>query len=438
MFPIAETLKVRNNLLDSYFPLRNKGNDFDWDKITGIVLSHALKIQVTKYEYESFREDCKNHIQSILEKPDFWVVLDRLYFENRDIFKYSPLFLLFNAQFENLGKSKLGSANWRLGTLFTSLLAQLSIPDQPLDRLNFIEQEMLDVLKQKIVVLDKNPFSEEQPYLPYIADAFQQDIRFLAGHPKYLLQEIGNTLKLYAFTYSAQLALNVKAWKHGEPKSKPLYFILDSEKASLERYKVQHNGYKHFAAASAYLFPVLSALEVLQHAEGRKRPLWQIFRDVESFDDGAKVISILNTYIKEFAVDRGLKQRDDAQNTEQAFRQIEEVAYEQFEDTKTERASVNKKYIKELETQIAADFIQSRGRSGKVLVLNQDHLLLLTNLAIGVKPKLRLHELIVEFERRGFYVDNQTKQALVAFYERMGNVERMSDSGDAVYVLKTI
>jgi DNA phosphorothioation-dependent restriction protein DptG len=27
---------------------------------------------------------------------------------------------------------------------------------------------------------------------------------------------------------------------------------------------------------------------------------------------------------------------------------------------------------------------------------------------------------------------------LVAFYERMGNVERMSDSGDAVYVLKTI
>lgn len=438
MFPIAETLKVRNNLLDSYFPLRNKGNDFDWDKITGIVLSHALKIQVTKYEYESFREDCKNRLQSILENRDFWVVLDRLYFENRDIFKYSPLFLLFNAQFENLGKSKLGSANWRLGTLFTSLLAQLSIPDQPLDRLNFIEQEMLQVLKQKIVALDKNPFSEEQPYLPYLSDAFQQDIRFLAGHPKYLLQEIGNTLKLYAFTYCAQLALNVKAWKHGEPKSKPLYFILDSEKASLERYKVQHNGYKHFAATSAYLFPVLSALEVLQHTEGRKRPLWQIFRDVEDFDDEAKVLSILNTYVKEFVLDRDLKPREVALNIEQAFRQIEEVAYEQFEDTKTERASVNKKYIKELETQIAADFIQSRGRSGKVLVLNQDHLLLLTNLAIGTKSKLRLHELIMEFERRGFYVDNQTKQALVAFYERMGNVERMSDSGDAVYVLKTI
>jgi DNA phosphorothioation-dependent restriction protein DptG len=78
------------------------------------------------------------------------------------------------------------------------------------------------------------------------------------------------------------------------------------------------------------------------------------------------------------------------------------------------------------------------GRSGRVLVLNQDYLLLMTNLAIGVRPKLRLHELLIEFEQRGFYVDNQTKQALVAFYERMGNVERMSDSGDAVYVLKTV
>ncbi|MFA0643989.1 DNA phosphorothioation-dependent restriction protein DptG, partial [Vibrio cyclitrophicus] len=32
----------------------------------------------------------------------------------------------------------------------------------------------------------------------------------------------------------------------------------------------------------------------------------------------------------------------------------------------------------------------------------------------------------------------QTEQELIKFYERIGNVERMSDSGDAVYVRKTI
>lgn len=49
-----------------------------------------------------------------------------------------------------------------------------------------------------------------------------------------------------------------------------------------------------------------------------------------------------------------------------------------------------------------------------------------------------MHELLRGFEQRGFYLDNQSAQTLVAFYERMGNVERMSDSGDAVYVRKTV
>ncbi|MFT5298212.1 MAG: DNA phosphorothioation-dependent restriction protein DptG, partial [Colwellia sp.] len=50
----------------------------------------------------------------------------------------------------------------------------------------------------------------------------------------------------------------------------------------------------------------------------------------------------------------------------------------------------------------------------------------------------RFNELIKAFESRGVYFDKQSQQALIEFYERIGNVERMSDSGDAVYVNKTI
>jgi DNA phosphorothioation-dependent restriction protein DptG len=188
---------------------------------------------------------------------------------------------------------------------------------------------------------------------------------------------------------------------------------------------------------SNFLFPILSALEVLQVGD-KKRPLWQIYMDVLQSPVKDEVLEKLKEYLGKFIEDRKLKSRSRAETIEQVFRQLEDVSIEQFEDKKTERASVNKKYVKELEEKICSDFIQSRGRSGRVLVLNQDYLLLLTNLSIGVRPKLRLHELLIEFEQRGFYVDNQTKQALVAFYERMGNVERMSDSGDAVYVLKTV
>ena len=64
--------------------------------------------------------------------------------------------------------------------------------------------------------------------------------------------------------------------------------------------------------------------------------------------------------------------------------------------------------------------------------------MLLTNLAIGEKERLRFHELIKAFELRGVFFDKQSQQNLVDLYERMGNVEKMSDSGDAVYVKKTV
>ncbi|EGQ4787614.1 DNA phosphorothioation-dependent restriction protein DptG, partial [Salmonella enterica subsp. enterica serovar Durban] len=113
-----------------------------------------------------------------------------------------------------------------------------------------IEQQMLNKLNEKIKLLGKGPFAEEQPYLPYMVTCFQSDLAFLAEHPQYLLQELTNTLRLYAFSWCAQLALNLDNWQDGEPQSKSLFFILDSEKASSEREKVKRYGYKLFASQS--------------------------------------------------------------------------------------------------------------------------------------------------------------------------------------------
>lgn len=98
--------------------------------------------------------------------------------------------------------------------------------------------------------MGKGPFSEEQPYLPYLVTCFQSDLAFLAEHPQYLLQELTNTLRLYAFSWCAQLALNLDNWQDGEPQSKSLFFILDTEKASSERDQIKRFGYKWFARQS--------------------------------------------------------------------------------------------------------------------------------------------------------------------------------------------
>ncbi|CAI1655593.1 DNA phosphorothioation-dependent restriction protein DptG [Serratia ficaria] len=440
MNSISATLKVGNNQLDSYLPVRNKNNNINWQIVTGLVLSYALKRKIDDYNTEQFREDCKAHLQTLIDEPAFWPVLERMYFSNQDIFRVSPLFLLFHAQFD-AEKINAGSmADKRLGTMFANLMRGFSLNYPIQDKLNFIEQQMLNKLNEKVTLLGEGPFAEEQPYLPYMVTCFQSDLAFLADHPQYLLQELTNTLRLYAFSWCAQLALNVDNWRDGEPHSKSLFFILDTEKASSERDQIKRFGYKWFASQSEKLFPILSALEVLQWGKGeKKRPLWQVYQDaLNDSDPTSQTLNNINNYLQDFIKDRQLTSRDRATNLEDAFKQLLSVAVEQFQGKKSERASVNRKYINELESQICTDFIQVRGRAGKVLVLNQDRLLLLTNLTIGKNKKLRLHELLRGFEQRGFYLDNQSTQMLVAFYERMGNVERMSDSGDAVYVRKTV
>ncbi|WP_233977256.1 DNA phosphorothioation-dependent restriction protein DptG [Pectobacterium versatile] len=440
MNPIAATLKVGNNQLDSYLPVRNKNNNINWQIVTGLVLSYALKRKIDAYNTEQFREDCKAHLQTLIDEPAFWPVLERMYFSNQDIFRVSPLFLLFHAQFDAEKINAGSTADKRLGTLFANLMRGFSLNYPIQDKLNFIEQQMLNKLNEKVKLLGEGPFAEEQPYLPYMVTCFQSDLAFLADHPQYLLQELTNTLRLYAFSWCAQLALNLDNWRDGEPQSKSLFFILDSEKASSERDQIKRFGYKWFSSQSEKLFPILSALEVLQWGKGaRKRPLWQVYQDaLNDSDPTSQTLNDLNKYLQDFIEDRQLTSRDRVTSLDDAFKQLLSVAVEQFQGKKSERASVNRKYINELESLICTDFIQVRGRAGKVLVLNQDRLLLLTNLTVGKNKKLRLNELLRGFEQRGFYLDNQSTQMLVAFYERMGNVERMSDSGDAVYVRKTV
>jgi DNA phosphorothioation-dependent restriction protein DptG len=438
MHPIPENIiPTDENKLDSYFPLRSKGNDFDWAVVTGIVLSYVLGCQLKNYSMETFRQECTVHFSRVLEDENFWPVLDRMYFSTSDVLNISPLFLLFKAQYKNNGRTELGAANWRMGALFASLLGQqLNESDIPQD-LNFLESEILKVLISQLEPTPDKLFAEEYPYLPYLASKFKEDIHFLANHPKYLLEHLENTLKLYAFSYCSQLALNIKSWKEIVPSSRPLYFILDSEKASAERSLVRHHGYKMFSNASEYLFPILSALEVLQ-VEGPKRPLWKVYQECLAYAEKDSVLSELNTYLAAFRKRRKLVTQPGSLSIESVFDELMKSATEQFRDENTKRSDVNRKYMNALEDQIGADFIVHRGRAGNVLVLNQEQLVLLTNLAIGINERLRLHELINSFEERGFFLDSQSQQVLVSFYERMGNIEKMSDSGDAVYVRKTI
>lgn len=424
------------NTLNSYIPIRTKGNDFDWSSVVGLVLRGLLRKKIEKYNYQDFTADCKANLQNKLGEEDFWDVLKDMYFTNQEIFSVSPEFLLFKSQ-----KSECKAGDLRVASLFINLLNGRQI-EQFDANLNFIEQELLETLRSKTKPdTDISLRATEAPYLPYMAEAFKRDLEFLTTYPKYLLDEFEQFLAFYGFAYTAQLSLSLLDWKTGEaPTAKPLYFIMDHERASGERIHIKKHGYKLFSESSFKLFPFLSMLENLQpNPEELKKPLWQLARDIErsSREDLAEQ---LKNYALMFRANRKLDTAlpDNATTAIDWLEYALKLAEEQFRDPKTDRPAIIKKYMTEVEKNMATDFVQVRGRSGRVLVLTQDHIILLTNLVVGKEEKLRFHELIIGFQERGIFVDKQTEQELIKFYERIGNVERMSDSGDAVYVRKTI
>lgn len=258
-----------------------------------------------------------------------------------------------------------------------------------------------------------------------------------------MLEHIANFLSIYNFLHVSQLALNLKEWQSGLPKNKPLYFIIETEKTSSERTKVINSGWKSFNNASNNLFPMLSTLQLIQNPESRK-PIWQLYSEIENSTEQETCINSIDDYCERFSEKRNLRKTfEKSDDIESAFYQLFDLASAQFDknyaDPSTTRYQANGKVVSALKEYSAKGFVKYKGpRIGNVLVLTQDNLLLLTNVIIGKNKQLRFNDLIEEFKVRGIYFDETTEERLIEFYERIGNVERMSDSGDDLYVRQTV
>ena len=433
-----------SNLLKTYCPIRSKGNDFDWDVVSGYVLSILLHKQIKqKFDVEKLKDYCQKVFSDRLDDPSIWKIIENMYFANEVLSRIAPEFALIKAD-----TGKISEKDKRLGALYQSLICNSDLTNKPItvpSHMNFLEKEIFEVLSQNLE--NKKPTCSDKTYLPFLADCFRKDIRFFEEHPAYLLSELTNFLRLYAFLYCTQLALNIMEWRQAEPVSKPLYFILENEKASSERSWISSCGFKSFSEAAKKIFPMLSMLENLNKGSKIKYPLWWYSQQLNLIDKDKRqsISKILTNFAHAFKEKRGLDYEIPKNNDPlDLIESLMVLSYLQFdknqpiEKIKPDTVKVNEDYVSEIISEICSDFIVSRGRAGRVMVINQDFLILLTNLAIGKHERLRFNELLHAYQKRGVYFDKQSEVVLVNFFERIGNIERLSDSGEAVYVYKTI
>ncbi|MBT6051962.1 MAG: DNA phosphorothioation-dependent restriction protein DptG [Candidatus Scalindua sp.] len=423
------------NFVQSYLPIRNKGHEFDFSAIAGAVGATLIRKKLPKsYSIEDFENQCLTRFKWKITDQAFLGILKQMYFTGDGLLQVSPLFYIF----DSINSKQSGDKH--MSALFQNMIiAENNNGIKISSSENFLEKEILNEFKSNLITHDYK--LEEQPYLPFLSDYFVKDIKFLASSSKYYLVSVEKFLKLYGFLYTSQLALNLNGWTE-IPKTKPLHFILDTEKASSERLDVKR-AYNTLKKTVADLFPVLSILEYFNQDLSIKRGLWSHYDDYITAPeyDSAQLTESIISFLKNYRDVRGLgyENLDDLDGRE-LFVKITKAAKDVFNDQKRRPGpfDVNKKYIKAIMNDIASHFVQQRGRSGYVLVVNQDNLLLLTNIVIGYNDRLPFRELLDGFKERGMWFDSQSEVALINFYERVGNVERMSDSGDAVYVRKTI
>ena len=422
-----EDIPTKNPTLESYFSLstneKNATYAFDYEAITGQLLAYKFQKELQKnFSNETFIEAFLEKLKIKMSAPEAIDIVKEIYFSDNILPIVSPL--MYISQPKSLLKTKTKKSL----RIFLQMLQPSEKNNIYSYKLNFIEQEIFDSFSGHIK--DKIYDLTSQSYVQYLDEIFTKDFNFLLSNPNYFQTKIESFLKFYFFVYSAQLTLNVQNTPLQEPTLKPLYFILNHEKASSERKKIVSHGYKKLIDRTRYLFPYLSLLEILSKVADNKNLKLFHFNSVPESQENITVIDNFTTLYRESRI--LLPSIIQSSTINEAFMTLLNSSLEQFKTN--DKKAVIDRFIAAYEKQISSPFFQSRGRFGKVLVLDQDTILLLTNLSIGRSEKIRFQDLIIEFEKRSVFFDPASQEMLIDLYERVGNIERKSDSGDAVYV----
>ena len=423
-----EDIPKTNPSLKSYFSLstneKNASSAFETNAIAGQLVGFQLNKQLaSSFEETKFINEVLEQFKLIMSTEEAIGIIQKIYFSDGKLPVFSPL-MYMSRPYKSLDAKTKKSLE-----LFLQMIQISELSASAQNDLNFLEQHIYEQFEKHVDSETKT--SDSNSYVHYLDPFFTQDFNYLLSNPHAFKSNIDTFLKFYLFTYSAQLTLNVQSTPLEESELKPLYFILNHEQASTERKSLGSNGYKTLIGKTRYLFPYLSLLEFLASATDKKN--LKLF-DLAAIENIPENIQVIDNITKMFRHARSLSVPGliASDSIKDALINLLHTSFEQFKGTN--RLATLNRFVSAYEEQISGPFIQSRGRSGKVLVLDQDTILLLTNLSIGTNEKLRFQELLIEFKNRGIFFDPKSEDTLLDLYERVGNIERKSDSGDAVYV----
>ncbi len=301
--------------------------------------------------------------------------------------------------------------------------------------------ERLVISKLESDVLDKD-WPHYTPVTMAVKTVFMQDFEYILASETKTREYLIPLLEFYYFAYTSQACLHLDHLCDGDPTFvNPIYFSLDWEKTSQNR-QCFTNGWKQLECVVENLFAHAVTLEVLnQTREDEQFDYVRLARMAEQSDEiDGQISEQINILTQMY---RAATQNSPAMLKVTPIKPVKsrtasEIQYlfnsvkAQFSDTV--RQKNYKTYAGKFKKFCEKNYLKDRGRSGYMLNLSEETLIFLTKVSVKDQEIMRLRDVFDEFERRGVFLDNISKERVAQYFEKLNLIEKKSDSGDAKYV----
>ena len=306
------------------------------------------------------------------------------------------------------------------------------------------------ILFSKILQEALTPFgvssddSKERDYivLPYIKKSFEEDLGWMLKQEESVkVKYLHLLLHFYACYAVTQAIVRITAKdKQSEDEPAPFYFILNSERASVNHDAVVRGwSYQIPKSSLDKLYGKSQALDILNSVLGSNVGFYNNIRKVlnqTDFEDNRELCNkLLSKYQEE---KREVFNRRSSESGSIEEIEIDVHSYDEFISTLEllctglQSPSYISRMRKKVIDLLSVRFLQSR-RGNFVLVLDNEMLTFLVALFTKSK-KTKLEDLYKLFNKYGIYFNRGSRLAIEEYLLKLNLLDRKSDSGEAQYV----
>ena len=311
-------------------------------------------------------------------------------------------------------------------------------------RFNVLEDMVIQTMETKKV----SEADVKEPYFCIKTDVqakFRQDFYFMLKSGMTSLEDLSNLFSIYYFYYVSQACITLDHFCDGvRDDMVEFYFALDWEKVSKNRLCC-NSGWEKLQASISHMFSHAITLEILNQTELDKKWDYIAFKeyidehpyeDMQIAEQIRKAESTYCSYVGDYKKFDEIGFQISKTETERAIKHLFRCVEAQFLETERKRANqfYNEKYSEFCKNR----WVKNRKKSGLVLNLTERDIIFLTKISLKNEEKIRLNDLYKEYEYRGIYLDNTSKEYLQEFFTKLNLIDKKSDSGDAQYVKRIL